>query len=88
MAETEQYNPKATNSVMGGLSGNVVNNHANASSVSNELPSYNIRKELKQLEGEGEKLTIRTTGFQDFLVCKELLRSIEENGFELPSEGS
>lgn len=41
-------------------------------------------------EGEGGKkgLAVRSSGFKEFMLNKEVYRAVVENGFEHPSEGT
>ena len=41
-------------------------------------------------EGEGGKkgLAVRSSGFKEFMLNKEVYRAVLENGFEHPSEGT
>lgn len=46
-----------------------------------------IREEEDKKDKKGSYVGIHSTGFRDFLLKPELLRSIVDCGFEHPSEG-
>ena len=52
------------------------------------VPQTDIVEEEDKKDKKGSYVGIHSTGFRDFLLKPELLRSIVDCGFEHPSEGT